>query len=487
VDRGLALISLLVLANAFFLAATWFLRHRLGAARMGAVVLACATTLPTMVLDLTFTCVAITVGAAATLALCTIGKVAGRPRAWLTGATVLGFVACASLRSYAIVAIVAVFAPTLVLAATRLGRRSVILVVVATLGILGVTRLADEMAQSSASWSAYNDFNAVRGTLHGARSFELLMAKKSDPAVTAQLTSINWTWDDLELFGEFFYDDPVVYSTARLEAVRDLIGNGTYRSSVDEAVRTVTTGRSQLLLVLLIAITLSLVALGWRGRSYVAVQSVWAAGVFVATAATQRFPDRIAVPLCLGLAMLITLAPTLVINEGSGTTGRKLHNWQVGIATLCLWFSALNVTVADGTYSSATVSRNNDISRARFHRDMFVLDAVDPNGRFVYAGAWVSIEGSDPFDPIGPYEPHRLIGIGWPTFSPLYEARRERLGVPGNLLRALLEQRDLYLVIGFPPEKVEAAYARRLGVDVELAELARLDDGASVYQVRPSP
>ncbi|MFZ4812849.1 MAG: hypothetical protein ACOYL9_16030, partial [Ilumatobacteraceae bacterium] len=109
--------------------------------------------------------------------------------------------------------------------------------------------------------------------------------------------------------------------------------------------------------------------------------------------------------------------------------------------------------------------------------------STDPIGRYVYAGASVSIEGSDPFDARGPYDPNRLLGIGWPTFSPLYEARRERLGLGGNLLVELARQQHLYVVMGFDPQLVVDAYQRRLGWDVLLVEVGALENGARVYRV----
>ena len=480
------LITLLVLANAFILTVAWRLRHQLGVARWALGVLAMATTFPTMVLDLTFTSVAITVGVAALLGYCLTAFV-HRRMAWrLVAPVTFGLVTCAALRSDALVAVLAVFAPTLALSAIRAPRRVTLAIAVGTLSIVGLSSVADNSYSSRGSWPEYNEFNAVRGTLHGARSFELLMSNRDDPATTAALAEIGWAWEDLELFGQFFFDDPVVYSSDRMKRLQEFVGEGDYRSSVREAIDTVTDGRSALLVIPILAALLSAMSLGWRGRLYIGLQSTWAASVFVFTAATQRFPDRIAVPLFLGLGAFLVLSPVLLFEP----TPKVLRNHEPArqsvVAVLFLWLGLLNVTSSTAAYSASHVSHDNDVSRARYERDMFVLDAVDPAGRFVYAGAWVSIEGSDPFDPLGPYDRRQLLGMGWPTFSPLYEARRELLGIPGDLLKAFVEQDGLYLVIGFDAADVQDAYARRLGIHVDFVLMARLDDGAGVYKVTPS-
>ena len=100
------------------------------------------------------------------------------------------------------------------------------------------------------------------------------------------------------------------------------------------------------------------------------------------------------------------------------------------------------------------------------------LKSVDPTGRFVYVGAFFSAEGSDPYSVRTSYAGDMVPGLGWPTFSPVYE------------------QENLYYVLNpaftdSTTPRFTAIFRAIYGEQLHFEVLGGLSSGAAIYHIRP--
>ncbi len=492
---ALGLCAVQTMAFASIVALIWRIRRSLGVVRSAFVVSALVLAAPTMSLSLSFTAIGIWCGVAALIVLA-VAPTASRPVGRAASvAGVAGLALAAALRWESFLAVAVVFAPTAAVACWRLGRRRASMCAAALVVLLTTGAAVDHVLHQRAGWPEFTSFNEVRGTLHGTPGLTAIHGRIDDPQTVAGLSSIGWTTDDLVLFDEWFFDDSGVYDREHLDELRQLIGEREPRRSTGESFDLVVDGRPWFVAAVVAAMALAVAHSGRRGRALVAVQSSWALAACLYTASTQRFPDRIAVPLLTGLAVVSVVTPYVFgLDRTRSPLSHVSRSPQVGRVTavgaavalvvLALVHSATDV---GGSYSVPGVSRHFESARRTYDEQIDTLDGVDPEGRFVYAGAYVMVEGADPFARPGAYGGTRLLGVGWPTFSPLYEARREAMGLPGDLLEQLADQPHLYLVIGTHlVDVLERTYETRLGRQVTLRQLATLANGGGVFRVEPA-
>ena len=225
---------------------------------------------------------------------------------------------------------------------------------------------------------------------------------------------------------------------------------------------------------------------GIRRRLATLVQLAWALTVFTVTASRQRFPDRVALPMFLGLALVITVGLGLVTARSNAVASmpKRLRRAASALALVASVLVVARIS-AEQRYDPRTVSDLNIGAIQSLENQLAALDSVDSTGRFIFVGAAVETELISPLDAESPFASGRLLGLGWPTFSPLYEAGKSRMGLSGDLMTALVGQDNVYLVarqdfIGL----IERAYSRRRNMDVDFMLLGSLPTGADIYEVR---
>jgi hypothetical protein len=103
----------------------------------------------------------------------------------------------------------------------------------------------------------------------------------------------------------------------------------------------------------------------------------------------------------------------------------------------------------------------------------------------VYTGADITIEGANPIAAPGPFDSDRLLVLGWPTFSPAHEVRKQRLGIGADVMSALLDDDHLYLVTTeVVVELVVEAYSRWRSTVVTAAAQLDLGYGRHVFRLQ---
>jgi hypothetical protein len=481
------LIAIDVCSISCLIAVAYARRNQLRERGQIAVVVLIGVFLPILLLRPTFTVTAIVV--------CVTGLVmiAGAVRSGTHSKLLLWFGSLcvglgAMVRFDSFVGVVAVFLPFIALVAISLGwRRSLVVVCIVT-AIVVSSSVTNHALNSSSSWSSYLEFNDALGPLIGNTDFERAIANPADPAVAKVLTSIGWNTDDIELLNNWFFYDRNVYSTEHLSALVSLTSGAKFNAPLSESALLVL--RSQRPLWIL-AVGLGITVLAsrrWRTWILILIQLTWCAAVFTVTASSQRFPDRVSIPMYLALGIVLTLGIPLVLNERTPRqttrpSGRKA--WLAIPLAICL---LAGFYLLSDSYAPWQISRANQTTIAKYHDQLQVLDGIDPSGRYLCLGATLTIEGTDALATTSGYRANKVLCTGWPMFSPSFEQRQESLGIASTILDTLATDSHTYLILAPPTVPVfQRLYLRYSKLNVELEAVGHLTNGAVVTRVRIVP
>lgn len=213
--------------------------------------------------------------------------------------------------------------------------------------------------------------------------------------------------------------------------------------------------------------------------------NLWAIAVFIWIATTQCFPDRIAIPMFFIVAVLICFVLSQNhINLGADSPSTRVYLINFCVAVV-LRLAFANLTTGSGNTSSIAASDRSIFRRQTYLAEVDQLKSVDPTGRFVYVGAFFSAEGSDPYSVRTSYAGDMVPGLGWPTFSPVYEDRKIMMGLTKNLVASLAEQENLYYVLN--PTFINSTtrlFSEIHGEQLHFEVLGGLSSGPSICQIR---
>jgi hypothetical protein len=485
---GLFLLACQCCCIAVVLVSAWSRTVRFATWQLFAFTLTMLAFVPGFMLRVSFTVTAMLLGLAALVFWTYAGEVRGRPATVLATGGCGSLALAASVRSDSLLAIVVVFSPLLLVLVSRAGVQRPAIVAAATVVLLGAGAVVDHLAYSSPGWRAFAEFNDVRGELHGSARFGAGVSDPNADAIVSALAENGWTDRDIYLFGSWFYDDPGTFSTEKLERIRDAaFGTGT-RPKVAEAFRTVTETHRPLVAVVAISALAAAIGGSRRRWLFLGAQNVVALAVFVAVAWRERFPDRIAFPLFFALAVVNTLSIRLFPGPAHATTrdARRLRAIAAAAAVVAavVTFAALDDL---RHYRPADASRWSFGLHTALGDETAALAALDPAGRFVYTGADITIEGANPIAAPGPFDSDQLLVLGWPTFSPAHEVRKQRMGIGADVMSALLVDDHLYLVTTeVVVELVVEAYSRWRSTVVTAAAQLDLGYGRYVFRLQPA-
>jgi len=384
-----------------------------------------------MWLNLQFTAVAITVGAAGVLLFSSLGARARLPAAvpLLAGALV-GVSAFVRWRSFQAVLLLAI--PVLVAGARRIPWRrhawfgATILVVVLSGGAFQTLYYAGDDA-----WHDYFEFNSVRGAIHSTER----MTEARDPET---LAALGWSRADYDMFRSWFYLDEDLYSTERLELLVDEVGLPLRHPT---AVLDLADGLDRFVRL---AVLGGLLVAAWavsdrRSGLVLAATTIWFIVVVTALAMAARLPDRIAVPMLAYLGMIYLIRPHAAFGDRYDPPPVWAGRAALGvvIATSLVAFGvAWPRTAAD----SARWNRHNDAFIASMHE----LAEVDPGGVFV---SWGGSAGTLRVSPeLAERVPVTLLPLGWHQRSPMHTGRLAELGID-DLYDAIATDERVYLTL----------------------------------------
>jgi hypothetical protein len=477
---AIALLATFALTQAAIGTVFWRLRQRLGPARSAAAFGIWVSATATFAVSLSFSPIAIMVAVGAVVLALSALLVKGVRRAIMLSAAVLTAFGAFQWRREAVVGVLLLFAPVLLVAMFRFGRRTSVLLLFALGVALALSVGLDKVPVGSDAWRQYNQFNDSRHQVSNTQMFVSVRDRRHDPEIEQALAEAGWTPDQVMLMAYWFFYDRDVYSGERMDRLRSVVSDHGRPAGIGEAA----TVRWHVGFTVVVAVLLSLRRIRRRWWWCMVGQAAWIIAVCAYVRATKRLPPHVSLPIAMGSALVLLIAPialgfdlrTSAPHGPIGGTARTRRDKLAFAATLSLVL-ALGLTVV------ATLSQRNAEARQHYRNDVAALASVDPDGRFVNVGVAVEVEGVSPFR-VRAKTPMRLM-TAWHSNSPHDDAFRARIGLDGDLLEQLVVQDDVYLVVspGAVPE-LTRTYAAERRMTVRFRELGELRGGKSViYRV----
>jgi hypothetical protein len=388
------------------------------------------------------------------LAALTTGST-GRAAWGRLGAAVSLIVLGAAIRLDALLLGVLCAAPVAALALARrrdAWPRALTVVFVVSVSVLALHQSDQAAYDSDPGWRAFRELNAVRKRVVDYESATYSVA-------TAPLyRQLGWSENDAILLRQWFYPDPVVFSTVSIstlvaESPHPPLGVGRAWRQASEAF-----SRWPLVPMLLI---LPFLAGGRSGWSRVGLTLGFGVVVVVVLAVFLKAPDQVVMP-----AIAFAAAAGLVRPGEPGGDLRARGRW--GRFTLAL--ALLGVVLSLGLrYRDSGVARANS---RELHESLALLG---PRADRLYV-AWA---GHFPYERILPLESPatlarlRLYSLGWPQRSPVADRMLGAFGIT-DLFSALCGRDDVFLIAerGSPPP-LEVYGRERYGREVRFEEQLR--------------
>jgi hypothetical protein len=481
------LLSVEVCSIAFVLAIAYVRRGQLRVRGQIAVLALVVVFLPVLLLRPTFTVAAIVVCITGLVMLAAAVRSQSQSKHLLwVGSICIGLGAIIRFDSF--VGVAAVFAPFVVLVAVRLGWRRSLTAVCLVSAVVIVSSATDHVLNSSSGWSSYLEFHDGLGPLIGNTAFDRAMSDQADPAVAKVLSNIGWNADDVVLLGNWFFYDRNVYSTEHLSALGSLTSGDKFNAPLSDSASLVLKSQRPLWILAVGLGVLALASRRWQVWALIATQLAWSTAVFSITAASQRFPERVSIPMYLAVGLVFTVGMPLVLNEPSPSQSSTLplHRALTSLVAVAGVISAFYV-LSDG-YTPWAMSRANEVTISRYHDQLQELDRVDPDGRFLCLGAYMTIEGTDALATTSGYRSNKVLCTGWPMLSPSFAQRQSALGFTPTTLDALATDPHTYLILDQSTMPVfQRLYERYLGLNVTLDVVGHVDTGADITRVRLLP
>ena len=217
----------------------------------------------------------------------------------------------------------------------------------------------------------------------------------------------------------------------------------------------------------------------WQVWAFVVGQVMWCVAVLTFTAANQRFPDRISIPLFMAIGIVLIVGMPLLLNNPSTTAGTPVARWQSGVwvaSAVCL-LAGFHAFSCD--YSPIKLSDDNLIRSEFYNSQLNAMRSVDPNGKFLCIGATLQIEWINALTTTSAFRPLNQICTGWPMLSPSFDQRLRALDVTSTVTDPLDPAKHLYFVM-LPRVKplIQRLYLRQYGIRVALDEVDVLNNSA---------
>jgi hypothetical protein len=418
-----------------------------------------AAVVPRFLLSLSFTATAFMAAVAALVGLLDLSaRRTWRSHRLLAMAALVLLALSISIRAPAAVAAGLVGAPLLLIVCARRWKM-VAAAGVVLLAVVSANMLA--LRGSSEEYQTYLRYNAVRGELQGTPRIE---ASALSPD---RLERVGWTELDRQLFASFFFDDPETYGIERISTVESLtepVKNLSFEGFVADVVLVY----PELLLLLGLLVTAHFAA----GRSRVGFVGLGIAAIGLSCMVwlnmNLRLPERVALPIWASMVMFAGVSPLAFGGRGQ----RQPAPWTAPTRSLFLPRLLVAVLSVASTLSVWTspigpvqTSAANDNSRRYLAASLEIVSRSDPSGTVLVTGAALPLEGTDPLSNVSGLDDPRLIGFGWPTFSPMFEERKRRVGLV-DPMRIMLS--DPSTVI-FTDEAFAAMYLAFLGREAPAA------------------
>lgn len=419
------------------------------------VIIGCViAVVPRMLLSVSFTATAALATMASVVLAIDVITGSGWTKHWFRSSNVVLLVVLGySIRPQAAIAVLAVSSPVLALLARRRVRSTAAFVAGGVLVVVAnrvITRVFLD-----AEYRAYLAYNLVRGSLH---STPRLSADALSPDVLSQ---IGWTSVDRGMFSYFLFDDRELFG---FDAIR-VIASETkvYRAPLTRAflVDQVALAYPWLFASVLLLAVLALLGRRWSIGIVTLVQMVVAGGALAWVGLTARLPERVSLPVWT--AVVVTSGVAGMIRPVRQRS-RSSATWTPSSLWAFVWSVAVFVAVWSGPIGPAATSSFNVGRSEALERQLDLLAAEPDVGVFVVYGGAMTTQGVDPLAADMPLSDRRILSLGWGTFSPAFEARKDHLGVDDSL-RVILRRDDVVWVAADTVTAYYEQFLRREALD----------------------
>ena len=356
------------------------------------------------------------------------------------------------LRWTAWAGVVGLSLPLLAFTVTRVPwRRQVLFAGVALAITLGAGGFQSLYYAGDEEWTAWNEFNDVRGDLHTTSRLD------SAGRDRALLAEIGWERNDFEMFRTWFYMDEELFST---EALDTIMANTelTTGTDISRSIDPLFDSRwPQTRLVLMATLFIAGIVVASRRERWMLTAGVaWTVAISAFTIVFIRFPERVAVPVLAFAAIMLLLIPG---SQDPPRPGSRVSK-RISLAAMLLL-----VAVSIGAMVNTVVwvvpwSRDNADRQVRLQTAYQSLDYLDPDGTFV---TWTSVMENNRITPLsqGIVADPVIIPLGWQARAPFHLDHIENLGVE-DIHVSIAADPDVYLVSAFQQnhQAVLATYLR---------------------------
>lgn len=372
-------------------------------------------------------------------------------------------------------------------------------------------RAAVFAAMLVAASAAYNRFEYKHDPRWGGfYAYNQLRCKFNDyrwtsytPESAAAFSAAGWTENDHEMIANWFFDDPDLYSEAKLRSVLEAHPWKTARLTAEyfgQAARKLLQDRSVWAALLVLPFFLTSIDRGRNARRAILSCGIVAvASVLLLLLNNKLPPMRTYFPL-----LSFPVAAALLFAGNAGSFVKRPHStvkWpetkRGGVRDLFVawnvhspWVRAavvmLAVGVVMGTYRQGR--RSMRVYRERAELQTF-LDEAPSRGNLLYVcwEAAMPFELVSPLDSLRAWSPLSLVSLTWTQRTPWQEEMKRRFGV-SSLAQALCERDDVVLIATPRHRSLFATFAKQhFSEDIEFVESNRVGQKfiAGHFQRRP--
>lgn len=396
----------------------------------------------------------------------------GTPVGILSAAIVWIFVA-GLIRVESLGMAVLVAAPLVLVLARRDSRRALIAhtaaAALAALAVLSATAYNRACYEADAAWSGFYAYNQLRC------KFNDYQWTSHTPQTAEVFSNVGWSKNDHDMIAGWFFDDPALYSEAKLRSVLAAYPWKTARVTPGyfwQAYRRLLQDRSVWAVLLVLPFVLAGSDGSRLARRTVLACLVTAGALIVVVSINNKVPPmRTYFPLLsfpLSVALLCPAPPAISTRAENGRRGlrRAWSDWQAQPVSTRVVVALLVVGITMGAYHQCRHSMR--VVRERAALQTFLADArSNPRQLYVCWEAALPFERVSPFDSLESWSGITLFSLTWTQRTPWQEAVKRRFGI-SSLARALCERDDIVLVANDHHRSLFVKFAREhFQTDVE--------------------
>lgn len=444
--------------------------------------------LPSLVLDISFSTTAMYGSVAGLLALFMTLSREQRKLSAIALGSILVVMISSSIRAGFFVSATLILVPTILYSMKNQRVLRALLSAGLIFGGVLTLSLSETQIAKSGEWSDYVQFNRLRGSLHGTSPLAEKTLSILESGSTEELREFGWNLEDLLLFGGWYFEDRDVFNIESLRGLREIVFERPDYYSFEESLEGIVNGREFILLAGIFLVVLVVRTLRTHSRNLYLAQAFWFTILSLYIASRHRYPDRFALGAFFGLFAAILALSVLHHSENNDGESED-HVPRETVPRNSFSVALIAAAIICGVliphkFSATEVSTLNIEQKEQLGKETSRYARFGPDASFVYIGILITSEGFNPWTERTVLNGDRVLGLGWPTFSPHQEKRKLNMSLDGDFIGSMLDDKDKYVV---STKEMTAlltkSYLDRRRVKIRFDLVAKFE-GANVYRVR---